>query len=90
MSSSLAQLQRALDLYGAAAYWAHCAERDAAAHHNDAENLAGQLWTHAADAGCSGEQLTDALSYAESCARAGRKPLAAGLSFPEFQRLHQT
>jgi hypothetical protein len=80
--TDLATLQQALDLYGAAAYW-HRREPTPAT-----ETLTATLRERATGAGVSDEQLADADSYARTCIVNRRKPLLAGPSSAEFERLY--
>ncbi|WP_336794261.1 hypothetical protein [Gordonia malaquae] len=86
--STLAGLQNALDLYGAAAYWEHVATRSASSSRSDAERVAATLREQAVAAGCSDEQLDDAVSHTDRLAATHRKPLRAEVSFDEFCRVN--
>lgn len=79
--SDLAYFQRALDLYGAAAYWNYLGTETA----NESAALATELRARAAAAGASEDQLVDAEWYARNCVSTRRKPLLAGNSFSYFR-----
>lgn len=90
--SSLADLQHALDLYGASEYWA-CVANNAAT--SSASQTLGDvlavvvlLRERAAAAGCTEEQLNDAAAYGAHCAADRRRPLMAEVSFDEFCRVN--
>lgn len=77
--SGLADLQHALDVFGAAVYW-HIADPSL-----EASALADKLGKRAEAAGCSDDQIADAGQYANQRAHRGEKPLLAGYSFADFQ-----
>lgn len=79
--TDLAGFQRALDLYGAAVYWASVGTETGA----EPDTLATELRKRASAAGASQDQLVDAEQYARSCVSRRRKPLLAGHSFSHFR-----
>ncbi|OBY33447.1 hypothetical protein [Mycolicibacter kumamotonensis] len=86
--SDLVELQRALDLYGAAVYW-HFSRRYGGLvgeQTEDAASVRDVLRSKAVGAGASEEQLDDARRYAHCCAIDHRKPLMAGASFRTFEK----
>ncbi|CAN3132132.1 hypothetical protein ACNUDN_05960 [Mycobacterium sp. smrl_JER01] len=78
---NLAGFQRALDLYGAAVYWS-CLGTETS---SEPASLAAKLREHAAAAGASQDQLSDAEQYARNCVSRKQKPLMAGHSFHLFR-----
>lgn len=87
--AGLATFQRALDLYGAAAYWRQSTEEQAGEGSQTAAaaaSLADELREQAVRLGASAEQIDDAEQYAHTCILKGRKPSKASWSFEHFQR----
>ncbi|BBY54164.1 hypothetical protein H7J07_06005 [Mycobacterium koreense] len=79
--ATVAEHQRALDLYAAAAYWLMELGGDELA-----SRLEAQLQRRAVAAGASVEQLHDARDYARDCVLLRNRPLMAGASFEAFER----
>ncbi|OHU47309.1 hypothetical protein BKG82_27035 [Mycobacteroides chelonae] len=87
--TDLATFQRALDLYGAAAYWRYRTAEQAGEGSQTAlaaASLADELRDQTVRFGASDEQVDDAEQYARTCILKGRKPSKASWSFEDFQR----